>query len=973
MLEKIRRRWPGLLLLFVLLGGLLMWVRLTSGAGDNSKKYEGLDLQRSIMGIGRENAYASYLEEHRREPDGSAEIAVNLLDPLSAEGVESVPDPQGGQGLMTSESSFVTWQVEVEKGGLYLIRLAYLSTPARGVDIERALYINGQIPFLGADTLLFPRLWSDAGDIRLDNQGNQIRPPQQEVFQSQTTYLKDTLGYEISPYRFYLRVGVNTIGLKAINEPLILQSLTLCPPDRAPAYSQYIQGHEATIKGPAEDVLLSIPGEAASLRSSPSLYARYDRSSPATQPKDLSRVVLNYIGGDPWRTPGQWIQWQVDIPADGLYRIAIKGRQRYQRGSISSRSLTIDGITPFDAMREIAFPFSNHWQTKVLGDGAGKDYLFYLSAGSHTLRLEATLGGMGSILSQLDDSVYRLNQIYRRILVLTGVNPDTFRDYNIQQVYPEVIEAMALESGRLYKIVDESVAYTGQKSDKIAAAQTLAAQLEQFVKDPNRITGAFVNFKDNITALGTAMQAMGEIKLDIDSIIIMGEGRRPDAESENALTRLWHEGVSTLASYFTDYDALGDVYKDQDALDVWILTGRDQSVVLKTLVDESFTPGSGIKINIKLVDPTALLGAVVAGNGPDVVVSTDSWNPVNYALRDAAEDLRQFEDFDEVIGQFRPSAYTALSWDGGVYALPETQVISVLFYRKDILDQYGLQVPRTWDDLIGLLPTIQGNNMSVGIPYPTIAAPNQSALYSLIYQYGGHIYHKDATHTLLNEEPAVQAFDFYTSLYTDYGLPKEFDFLSRFRSGEMPLGISDFTTFNYLAVSAPEIRGLWDFTFIPGTWTGKGTPGARLDRAVHSQGSSCMMVATQDERIKQQSWAFMKWWVSKESQVRFGREIEAVLGSSARYPTANIQALRELSWSTAQLAVLEEAMEEAVGFPEIAGGYYTGRNITNAVRKVINKLVDPRETLLDYTRLIDREIMMKRLEFGLPGTAEVAP
>jgi ABC-type glycerol-3-phosphate transport system substrate-binding protein len=256
--------------------------------------------------------------------------------------------------------------------------------------------------------------------------------------------------------------------------------------------------------------------------------------------------------------------------------------------------------------------------------------------------------------------------------------------------------------------------------------------------------------------------------------------------------------------------------------------------------------------------------------------------------------------------------------------------------------------------------------MSVGIPFPSIAAPNQSTLYSLIYQLGGQIYNDDATRTQLNEEPAVQAFDFYTALYTDYGLPKEFDFISRFRSGEMPLGISDFTTYNFLAVSAPEIRGLWDFTLIPGTAAPDENGKETLDRSAHSQGASCMMIANEDKAVRKQAWEFMKWWVSKDSQVRFGREIEAVLGASARYPTANTQALRELSWSADQLLILEEAMAEAVGFREVAGGYYTARNMTNAVRKVINKLVDPRETILDYARLIDKEIEKKRLEFGLP-------
>ncbi|NLW21192.1 MAG: extracellular solute-binding protein [Clostridiales bacterium] len=965
MRDRLRERWPAYLVSLLLLAGLLLWVGLSGGGGSFEDKYAGLDLARGIGGIGRENTYTRYLAAHSQAPPGSQDIEVDLMNPLRMRGASRQVGEDGLPLLMTEEGADLTWQVEVPAGGMYQLHLDYLATPSRGVDIERALYINGQTPFLGADTLLFTRMWTDAGLPRLDNQGNQIRPPQAEVQGWQAVDLRDPLGYEVEPLRFYFEAGTNEIRLVATNEPMALRALSLRAIRPLPSYAEYLRAAPAPRADAPRQVRLVVEGEAAMLRSSPSLYARYDRSSPATQPNDLRRVVLNYIGGDPWRAPGQWIEWQVDIPEDGFYHLTLKGRQRYQRGSVSSRRLLIDGQVPFAELNEIPFAFANAWEMKTLGDATGQPYDIYLTQGSHRLRLEATLGGMGGILTQLDDSVYRLNQIYRRILVLTGVNPDPFRDYNIHQVYPEVVEAMALESARLYKIVDEATAYTGQKSDKIAAAQTLATQLEEFARNPYRITASFVNFKDNITALGTAMQAMSEIKLDIDLVSVHSAGLAPVAGPENALSGLLHEGRSTAISYFVDYDALGDVYLQEEALEVWLLTGRDQSMVLKTMVDDSFTPQTDIKVNIKLVDPTALLGAVVAGNGPDLVVSTDSWNPVNYALRNAAEDLTQFEDFDSVISAFNPSAYAALSWEGGVYGLPETQVLSVLFYRQDILEELGLEVPATWDELIGILPTIQGNNMSLGIPYPTITAPNQSTLYALIYQNNGQIYNQEATRTLLNEENAVQAFDFYTALYTDYGLPMEFDFISRFRSGEMPLGIADFTTFNVLAVSAPEIRGLWDFTRIPGTpFTGPdGQPG--LNRAAHSQGASCMMVATEDEAVKEQAWAFMKWWVSKDAQVRFGREIEAVLGASARYPTANIQALRELSWSARHLVILEEAMREAVGFREIAGGYYTARNITNAVRRVINTNSDPRETILDYARLIDKEIESKRREFGL--------
>jgi hypothetical protein len=188
---------------------------------------------------------------------------------------------------------------------------------------------------------------------------------------------------------------------------------------------------------------------------------------------------------------------------------------------------------PFQGLEDIGFEYSNSWQMKTLSDENGKACRFYLTEGKHTIRLEASLGVLGPILSDMEESIYRLNQMYRKILVLTGVTPDQYRDYHLPQVYPEVIKAMDLESRLLYKLVDDAVAITGQKSDRVAVAQTLAVQLENFVDDPDEITQTFTNFKDNITSLGTAMLNMREIKLDVDQIIISGDGVKLDKPSEN--------------------------------------------------------------------------------------------------------------------------------------------------------------------------------------------------------------------------------------------------------------------------------------------------------------------------------------------------------------------------------------------------------------------------------------------------------
>ncbi len=953
----------GIVLLFAL------WLLLTGGAENYQAKYAGLDLTADVQGIGRSNTYTHYLENHSDAAFPKGSVEVDVASVAAAEGVELRKTEDGQDAVFTGDNSTATWKLSVPEAGLYNVQIEYLTVESRGVDIERKLEIGGETPFAGAETLLFSRLWADGSEVRKDNQGNDIRPTQIEIFSWQTAYCRDAMGYVVEPYRFYFDKGETTLSLIAVNEPMIVRAVRLTPVQSEPVYADYRAAQpDVSMSDDAKNYTQIVQGEQSSMRSSPSLYARYDRSSPVTVPMSITNTVLNYSGGDPWNIPGQWIEWVVDAPEDGYYHLSVKARQQYQRGGLSCRSVYIDDVIPCAEMQCISFAYSTNWEFLTLSDEAGAPCEFYLTKGQHRVRLEATLGDMGDILKEIEDSIYRLNQIYRKVLVLTGVTPDVYRDYNIAGIYPEVIQAMALESKRLYSIVDRTVAVTGQKSDRIAVAQTLAVQLEQFVENNDRITRSFTNFKDNITALGTAMQNMSLTKLDIDYIVLSGVDAKVSGETENFFTRAWHELRSCVASFFVDYNMLGDVYTGEaanEALNVWIVTGRDQSNILKTMIDDTFTPNSGIKVNLKLVDVNALLPATVAGNGPDIVVSLDTWNPVQYALRGAAEDLKQFDDFDQVISDFYPSAYSAVTLDGGIYALPETQSYSVLFYREDVLEELELTVPQTWDELIAILPTIQGNNLSVGIPYPDVLLPNLSVYFSLIYQNGGGIYNENATRTAIDAEPGVDAFELYTSFYNDYGLPKVFDFVSRFRSGEMPLGVFDYTTYNTLMVSAPEIRGLWDFTLIPGTVRADENGQTLVDRSVHSQGTCAMMVATDNETVKQNGWEFMKWWVSTVSQVRFGREIESVLGSSARYATANKFAFEQLAWSSDQVRVLTEAREWAVGYREIAGGYYTNRHMTNAVRRVIDKKTDPRETILDYARTVNEEIVKKRTEFGL--------
>lgn len=970
--------WVGLILGIAVIC-LVLNLTKTSNFHD---KYDGYDLSADTAGAKREGTYTLYLNAHSGAARPKQNIEVDVTSYIDAEDAKVTDEYEGAEkALYTGNDSKVTWEVDVPEEGFYNVYLEYMTVKSRGVAIERAFYVNGELPFQNASDMTFLRMWTDASEPRVDNRGNEIRPTQTEVYGWQSTYLKDKMGYVSEPYQFYFEKGKNTITLEAVNEPMVLRKLDIVAVEDEFKYADYTAAQTGTkAAGSGLDYVQIVQGEDSTVKSESSLYAKYDRASAITKPYSITKTILNYIGGEAWRNPGQWIEWNVEVPEDGYYHLCIKGRQNYDRGNISYRSLSIDGKVPFDEMKQVAFRFGNDWESLVLSDESDKPYSFYLTKGTHTVRLEATLGDMGMILEELSDSTFRLNQIYRTLLVYTGATPDQYRDYKVDQVYPEIMEAMSLESKRLYKMVDEVVETTGQKADKIASAQTLAQQLERFCEKPEKITLEFTTFKENISALGSAILSMSETKLDIDYIAVYGENAKLDKDKSNFFKKAAHEVKSFFASFFIDYDAVGDVYADEsNTVKVWVLTGRDQGTILKSMIDDTFTPATGIPINVEIVGADALLNAVVAGNGPNVVLSVGAGQPVDFALRNAVEDLTQFADYEEVLKEFAPSTYRQYMLDDSLYALPETLFYNVMFYRKDVLEDLELEVPQTWKELIEMLPTIQGNNLSVGIP--TAAGSSESAAastavasaqadlsmyFTLLYQQGGDLYNDKGTQTIINNEAGVAAFKEYTKYFTDYGIPVIYDFVTRFRSGEMPIGIANFTTYNTLVVSAPEIAGLWDFTLVPGTEKTDENGNAYIDRSAFVSGSATMMLKTEDEKLKQSAWEFMKWWASSDTQVRFGREIEALLGSSARYATANMEAIKQLSWSASDIEILEKQLSYTVGIREVPGGYYTGRHISNACRKVINEKTDPRETIIDYSIKIDEELTKKRKEFGLP-------
>ena len=451
---------------------------------------------------------------------------------------------------------------------------------------------------------------------------------------------------------------------------------------------------------------------------------------------------------------------------------------------------------------------------------------------------------------------------------------------------------------------------------------------------------------------------------------------------------------------------------------------------MRQMVDDSFAAEYGVSVNLKLIAAGTLLPATLAGNGPDVSMDAD---PVGYGIRNAVMPLNYFENTDNYMGDnvmgfsevkklFNEETFvplTVLDPDrrefvgdevpidqdenaefkvvngverNGVvtYGLPSTLDFPMLFYRKDIFVELGLDVPQTWDDVEDVIRALSENQLEMGF--------NQTLTQIRMYQTGEEWFkscydYEDIGDTIdqnsraylrtvgietnLGSNGALDAFQRMTEWFTLYGQPVTYDFSNRFRTGELPIGIVSYTQYNQLKVFAPEISGLWEFVQLPGVEQADGsinhTSPITVGAVMMMKDAADDITADQDytESLRaQNSWKYLQWWVSTPTQERFGKEQVAIMGTAAKYNTANVEALKGQSWTAQEKKNLDQQFKSLKGTPMSPGNYIVARYTNFAFYNVVDDGDVAAEAMRSYLDDIDNELTRKRSEYGFLSAEE---
>ncbi len=911
-----------------------------------------------------ESEYDIYLKENNFSA-ADAEIFIQGGSYTLNEGavVSEAMDYTDENGIVKSnvvkwerEKGSLTYTFNVEKDGVYSLALGYCPIKGRGLPLSFSFKVDGEVPYDALGTLNFERTFVDENIEGVpDGAGNIYASEQIEKFIFKRTYAMDKTGQYTDPLKIALAAGTHTITVTAHSGECYFEGVLLGIPYEAPKYEQLKAEYAQKGYKKYEGTEIRLEGEKAKYKSTSSMTPFIDNSDPSIYPAESFKQIINYIGSTGWQTPNETITWEIDVPEDGLYKMGFRFRQNTVINGNSYRELKIDGKAPFEEAKQVSFYYGGNWQFTELTAGEEPAYV-YLTKGKHEISLTVTLGMFGEISREINAITYEIGNLYLKIRMITGEKIDVGRSYSFFEQIPNYNEILISNIERLEKLSDRIAEITGEDSGTyIANIQNMVRVMKELYDNPYTAQRYVGTYYDNYVTLCALVADIAKLPLDIDQIILAA----PEKDYERKMASWWDKTVYSfdrfVVSFMDDYRYTTESKDGRDTLTLWVTWGRDQTQVLTALVKDSFEKEHpNVNVNIQIVG-ASLVQAILAGAGPDVLLGQPRTEPVNYGMRGALHDLRQFEDLDQVLTRYQDSAIDPYILNGAVYGVPDTQTFYIMFYRTDLFEEMGLTLPKTWDEFRNTTALLQRQNLAVAMP----GAGTLQWYATFLRQRNLPLYTADSKATAVAQGDAVSTFVYWTDFYTNLGYDTAFSFYNRFRAGTMPLGIEMYSSYVLFSEAAPEITGKWAIAPLPGTVQEDGSI-----NSMQSDAGSCCVIP-KISRNPELAWEFVKWWTSDNTQYRYSSMVEAILGEVGRVQTANIEALKKLSWQSEDLEVLLDVWEDVEGLQEVPGGYYVTRSIYQAFWNVVNLKENPKDMIVKWGKIADEEITRKRGEYNL--------
>ena len=819
-------------------------------------------------------------------------------------------------------------------------------------------------------TAYLPLMWKD--DVQgqrypSDRYGNERANTQAVCTEQVFSPLQDNADVNMDDIVLSLSGGY--IVLTNTTQTVVVDEIWLYEEEEPITYEEYCNLFSPDETG---NGTVTVQGEDFSLKSDAQIRST-NVNKPSLTPYNTYYRMVNTLDGTSFGSAGQKVMWEFEVEADGWYEIGLKFCQNSAVNKKAYREIEIDGAIPFAEFAEVSFPQTGNlaYETTFLSDGDGKVCRVYLEKGRHTIAMTAQLGEAKEIYEVLKALVDDMNALGMDITKITAGLSDKNRTWDLEAYLPDAVGDMKGYIARIEEAYGKLEVLEGEKptyaDSLLYAVQVLEKLLEKPRLIPNKLD--LFNTGDNsaVKHINTVVNSLIQTNLGIDELYIKGSGEAFREKKTSVAVKIANSVRKFMYSLDPEaVESTNGTAGDDDTLQVWMSRSSVYVQVLQSMAD-SAEELMGMKVDISIMpSEQKLVLAAAAGTNPDVVLGAGSTTPYKFAIRGAAKDLTEYNDFLAFYdSEYNLESLVPCAYSGGVYGATETQDYNVLFYRKDILETLDIEVPDTWDDVQKIMPTLLRYNKNISLPIANLVGfKSLGTTTPYIYQNGGSLYTADGAGAAFMDGNVIQAMNKLTDLFKVYAVEEYVaSFYNSFRYGDTPLGIGGVSTYVQLAEAAPEIADQWEIAPAPGTVQEDGS----VARCANASTTTSMIFENTDK--PEEAWRFLKWWLSEETQTAFAETMELSYGTEYRWNTANLKAFERSSYPEEHKKVIRTAWENQKENLQHPASYIVEREISNAFT---NATVNGDSVIeaLDASLLVaDREIMRKLKEFGYVDSA----
>jgi multiple sugar transport system substrate-binding protein len=368
-------------------------------------------------------------------------------------------------------------------------------------------------------------------------------------------------------------------------------------------------------------------------------------------------------------------------------------------------------------------------------------------------------------------------------------------------------------------------------------------------------------------------------------------------------------------------------------IEFWHAMTGAQEQALKKITDDFMAKNPNVKV--KLVAQGGyndlqqkLTAAAKAKNTPTMAQTYENWN-TEYIDNGIAADLTPYindpkygwtkDELNDIAQVYRDDN----QWDGKYYSLPFNKSTNVLFYNKTLLDQAGLKVPTTWDELKDAAKKLtqdkpdgkgkvlgMGFENSVGLDFNTY-----------VRQAGGQFIDEKNGKALFNSQEGKDALNFISGFIKDGTgrLAGEDKFMSDpFGRGDVAMYIGSSAGMSFIDKA---VAGKFE-------WAAAPLPKGKKAAAV-IQGTNVSVFNTASDEQKLAAWLYIKFLINTENTAYWAMQ------------TGYLPVRTSASNSDVYKQFVKDHPNQGVAEKQLGDGYFYYRGYgANAIQTVLTKEVE---------------------------------